>query len=52
MIAGSPFLTILDVSENNIGDDGLSFCLHNVNTLIELSLEFCGLSAKGNLFYC
>ena len=51
MITGSPSLRVLDVSGNNIGDDGISLCLQHINTLTELSVEHCGLSAKGSV-YC
>ena len=51
-IAGSPFLTILEVSENEIGDDGIEACVHHINNVIRLSLEFCGFSVKGNSVHC
>ena len=51
MITGSPSLRELDVSYNNIGDDGISLCLQYINTLTELSVIGCGLSAKGSV-YC
>ena len=51
MITGSPSLRVLDVSFNNIGDDGISLCLQHINTLTELRVEQCGLSAKGSV-YC
>ena len=40
MITGSPSLTILDVSENDIGDDSIFFCLQHTNTLTWLSFGF------------
>ena len=45
MITGSPSLRVLDVSWNNIGDDGISMYL---NTLTELRIIYCGLSVKGS----
>ena len=52
MITGSPSLRVLDVSfNNNIGDDGISLCLQHINTVTELRLIGCGLSAKGSV-YC
>ena len=51
MITGSPSLRVLDVSSNYIGDDGISLCLQYINTLTELMVEQCGLSAKGSV-YC
>ena len=51
MITGSPSLRVLDVGFNNIGDDGISLCLQHINTLTELSVWQCGLSAKGSV-YC
>ena len=47
MITGSPSLRVLDVSGNDIGDDGLSLCLQHINTLTELKVYHCGLSVKG-----
>ena len=47
MITGSPLLRQLDVSESDIGDDGISFCLQHTNTLNEINFEFCGFSVKG-----
>ena len=51
MITGSPSLRVLDVSDNNIRDDGISLCLQHINTLTELRVIQCGLSAKGSV-YC
>ena len=51
MITGSPSLRILDVSFNNIGDDGISLCLQHINTVTELIVMDCGLSVKGSV-YC
>ena len=48
MITGSPSLKILDVSENDIGDDGVSFCLQHTISLTSISFEFCGFSVKGS----
>ena len=51
MITGSPSLRVLNVSFNDIGDDGISLCLQHINTLTELRVAHCGLSAKGSV-YC
>ena len=51
MITGSPSLRVLDVSGNNIGDDGISLCLQHINTLTELIVGDCELSVKGSV-YC
>ena len=51
MITGSPSLRILDVSCNNIGDDGIFLCLQHINNMIELIVMKCGLSVKGSV-YC
>ena len=51
MITGSPSLEVLDVSGNNIGDDGISLCLQHINTVTELIVMECGLSVKGSV-YC
>ena len=51
MITGSPSLRVLNVSYNNIGDDGISLCLQHINTVTELRVEHCGLSIKGSV-YC
>ena len=51
MITGSPSLIVLDVTLNDIGDDGISLCLQHINTLTELSVVGCRLSAKGSV-YC
>ena len=47
MITGCPSLEIFDLSENDIGDDGINLCVHHINNLTELKLELCGLSVKG-----
>ena len=47
MITGSPSLRVLNVSLNNIGDDGISLCLQHINTLTELRIARCRLSAEG-----
>ena len=51
MITGSPSLRVLDVGMNDIGDDGISLCLQHINTLTDLKVAQCGLSAKGSV-YC
>ena len=52
MITGSPSLRVLDVSDNNIRDDGISLlCLQHINTLTRLSVERCRLSVKGSVYY-
>ena len=51
MITGSPSLRVLGVGSNNVGDDGISLCLQHINTLTELRVAQCGLSAKGSV-YC
>ena len=51
MITGSPSLRVLDVTGNNIGDDGIFLCLQHINTVTELRVEYCGLSVKGSV-YC
>ena len=48
MITGSPSLRVLDVSFNNIGDDGISLCLQHINTLTKLMVTECGLSVEGS----
>ena len=50
MITGSPSLRVLDVSWNNIRDDGISLFLQHINTLTELRVTMCGLSVEGS--YC
>ena len=47
LITGSPSLRVLDVSWNNIRDDGISLCLQHVNTLTELNVTGCELTAEG-----
>ena len=47
LYVGSPSLRVLDVSWNNIGDDGISLCLQHVNTLTELNVTGCELSVEG-----
>ena len=51
MITGSPSLRLLDVSGNNIGDDGMSLCLQHISTVTELIVMKCGLSVEGSV-YC
>ena len=48
MITGSPSLRVLDVSGNPVGDDGISLCLHHINTLTELRVAQCRLSVEGS----
>ena len=47
MITGSPSLRVLDVSQNDIGDDGIFSCLQHIDTLTELNIAGCELSIKG-----
>ena len=51
MIIGSPSLRVLDVSGNNIGNDGIYLYFQHINTVTELIVEQCGLSVKGSV-YC
>ena len=51
MITGSPLLRVLDVSYNDIGDDGISLCLQYINNVADLGVAKCGLSVKGSV-YC
>ena len=51
MITGSHSLRVVDVSGNNIGDDGISLYLQHINTVTNLRVEHCGLSVKGSV-YC
>ena len=44
MITGSPLLRELDVSEKDIGDDGISFCLQHTNTLNEINFSVKGIT--------
>ena len=51
IITGSASLRVLDVSGNNIGDDGMSLIsseLQYNNILTKLRVERCGLSVKGS----
>ena len=53
IITGSPTLRVLDVSVNDIGDDGMaviSGALQHNQSLTTLKVEQCGLSVKGS--YC
>ena len=47
IIAGSPSLRVLEVSDNAIGDDGISLCLQYIDTLTELNIQNCRLSIEG-----
>ena len=41
----------LDISDNKIGDDGIRYVsegLQQNDTLTELRLKYCGISAKGS----
>ena len=52
IIVGSATLRVLDVSRNDIGDDGIaviSEALHNNKSLTTLNVWLCGLSVKGNV---
>ena len=52
IIIGSATLRILDVSFNDIGDDGMaviSEALQNNKSLTKLTVFKCGLSVKGNV---
>ena len=54
MITGSPLLRILDVSYNNIGDNGLSLiteALQYNHTLTELHAYGCRFSVEGSCTY-
>ena len=51
-ITGSATLRILDVSENDIGDEGMgiiSEALQHNRSLTTLRVEQCGLSVKGTV---
>ena len=53
IITGSTTLRVLDVGANETGDDGISMIseeLQHNNSLTELRVEQCGLSAKGQFF--
>ena len=50
IITGSTTLRVLRVGGNKIGDDGISMIseeLQHNNSLTELSVANCGISAKG-----
>ena len=52
IIIDSATLRVLDVSCNDIGDDGMaaiSEALQNSKSLTELEVVRCGLSVKGNV---
>ena len=51
IITGSTTLRVLNVGWNQINDDGISMIseeLQHNNSLTELRVELCGLSAKGS----
>jgi len=47
IITGSPSLRVLDLSDNSIGDDGITLYLQYNNAVIDLEVENCGLSVEG-----
>jgi len=52
IITGSATLRVLDVSENDIGDDGMaviSETLQHNKSLTELRVADCGLSVEGTV---
>ena len=52
IITGSATLRVLDVSENDIGDEGMAIiseALQHNKSLITLVVERCGLSVKGTV---
>ena len=52
IITDSATLRVLDVSGNNIGDDGMaviSEALQHNKSLTTLRVEYCGLSVKGTV---
>ena len=52
IIIDSATLRVLDVSHNDIGDDGMaviSEALQNSKSLTKLNVEKCGLSVQGNV---
>ena len=52
IIIDSATLRVLDVSCNDIGDDGMaviSEALQNSKSLTKLNVSVCGLSVKGNV---
>ena len=52
IIIDSATLRVLDVSRNDIGDDGMaviSEALQNSKSLTKLNVGECGLSVKGNV---
>ena len=54
IITGSAILRVLDVSFNDIGDDGMaviSEALQHNKSLTILSVQLCGLSVKGTVVY-
>ena len=51
LLMGNCTLQVFDVSSNNIGDDGISVIveqLQNITTLTKLVVTKCGLSVKGS----
>ena len=54
IITGSATLRVLDVSHNDIGDDGMaviSEALQHNKSLTTLRVGLCGLSVKGTVVY-
>ena len=52
LLAGNCTLQLLNVSGNDIGDDGISVIveqLHHITTLTKLDVHNCGLSVKGSV---
>ena len=52
IITGSATLRVLDVSENDIGDEGMAMiseALQHNKSLTTLGVEQCGLSVKGTV---
>ena len=52
IILDSATLRVLDVSNNDIGDDGMaviSEALQNSKSLTKLNVYLCGLSVQGNV---
>ena len=50
ILMGNRTLQVLDMSNNSIGDDGISVIveqLQHITTLTELNVVTCGLSVKG-----
>ena len=50
LLRGNYTLQVLDIHNNNVGDDGISVIveqLQNISTLTKLHISKCGLSVKG-----